>query len=218
MRRGVKRTPESARAYMHHVQTIARNELYKQAGKLKAWEVQQVSQVLFMDGMTTWHGASPPRMESFHGGLLEIKLLIPLVVPSMEKLYKSLDYGAAYGQNPLIPGCKELSAATKFAIQYVDIFAASVSKEQRKNIVREMQMTHGVPFRTLELINAAYQDVGASLRRTAARCKLSPINFFAIISPILRGHYRDFSVLATMHVRVYGHAPGPVYRHCQGTT
>ena len=130
---------------------------------LVTWEVQEVSQVLFMDGMTTWHGAAPPRMESFRGGLLEIKLLIPLMVPSMEKIYKNLDYGAAYGQNPLIPGCKELSSATKFAIQRVDIFAPSVTNGQRRNIVRKMQMAHGVPFRALELINSAYTDVGDQL-------------------------------------------------------
>ena len=81
----------------------------------------------------------------------------------MEKIYKSLDYGAAYGQNPLILGRKELSPTKKFVIQSVDIFAASVSKEQRKNIVREMQLIHGVPFRALQLINAAYQDVGDQL-------------------------------------------------------
>jgi len=163
MLRGVRRTPESARAYMQHLQLMARDELYKQASNLEAWEVQEVSEVLFMDGMTIWHGAAPPRMESFRSGLLEIKLLIPLVIPSMERIYKNLDYGAAYGQNPLIPGCKELSSAAKFAIQHVDIFAHSVSNGQRKNIVREMQLVHGVPFRALELINSAYTDIGDQL-------------------------------------------------------
>ena len=77
-----------------------------------------------------------------------------------------------------------------------------------------MQMTHGVPFRALQLINAAYQDVGDQLPAHNGKMQALVTKFLSAHQPdttwawtevVNRNTkmtsvitYRDFLVLATM--------------------